>query len=116
MKLKICLLLLVVALLVSGCTFAKETHRETEIVNAVVTGVDYDPPRMQPMMVGKVMTIRRIPADYDIFVEYEGITKTLDSKELYELYENNIGGTIEMELITIFYDNGETRQRLERSD
>lgn len=115
MKIKICLLLLVVALLMVGCTITKEVSRETELVDAIVTSVDYDPPRTHPMMVGKVMTIRRIPADYDIYVEYNGITTSIDSRELYEYYENRIGETIQMEYITITYSNGEVRYRLERS-
>lgn len=116
MRTKICLLLLVVALLLTGCHIAKEVSREVELVDAIVTSVDYDPPRNQPMMVGKVMTIHRIPADYDVFVEYEGLTLTIDDKNLYEMYENRVGDTIQVKKVTIYYDNGDMRQRLERSD
>lgn len=116
MRTKICLLLLVVALLMTGCTIAKETSREVELVDAIVTGVDYDPPRNQPMMVGKIMTFQYIPADYDVFVEYEGLTLTIDDRNLYEMYENRIGDTIQVKKVTIYYDNGDMRQRLERSD
>lgn len=116
MKTKICLLLLVVALLLTGCHIAKEVSREVELVNAIVTGVDYDPPFSRPVMVGKVMTIHRTPADYDVFVEYEGLTLTIDDRNLYEMYENRIGDTIQVKKVTIYYDNGDMRQRLERSD
>lgn len=115
MRIKICLLLLVVALLVSGCAITKEVSREVELVDAVVTGVDYDPPYSRPVMVGKVITIHRTPADYDVFVEYNGCTATIDDKELYNYYENRIGETIQMEYITITYKNGEVRHKLERS-
>lgn len=116
MRTKICLLLLVVALLMTGCAIAKETSREVELVNAIVTGVDYDPPRNQPMMVGKIMTFQYIPADYDVFVEYEGLALTIDDRNLYEMYENRIGDIIQVKKVTIYYDNGDMRQRLERSD
>jgi len=115
MRTKICLLLLVVALLLTGCHIAKEVSREVELVDAIVTSVDYDPPRNQPMMVGKIMTFQHIPADYDIYVEYNGIIASIDSKELYEYYENRIGETIQMEYITITYNTGEVRYKLERS-
>lgn len=114
MKTKICLLLLVVALLLTGCHIAKEVSREVELVNAIVTGVDYDPPFSRPVMVGKVMTIHRTPADYDVFVEYEGLTLTIDDRNLYEMYENRIGDTIQVKKVTIYYDNGDMRQRLEQ--
>ena len=115
MKIKICLLLLVVALLMTGCVITKEVSRETEMVNAVVTGVDYDPPRTTYVLVGKIMVPQRHPADYDIFVEYNGTTATIDSEELYFYYENRIGESIQMEYITITYENGEVRHKLERS-
>lgn len=115
MRTKICLLLLVVALLMTGCAITKEVSREVELVDAVVTGVDYDPPSSRPLMVGKIITIQHIPADYDVFVEYNGVTATIDSKELYNYYENRIGETIQMEYITITYENGEVRYKLERS-
>lgn len=115
MRTKICLLLLVVALLISGCTITKEVSRETTMVDAIVTGVDYDPPRTTYVLVGKVMVPQCHPADYDIFVEYNGTTATIDSKDLYLYYENRIGETIQMELITITYENGEVRYKLERS-
>lgn len=116
MRTKICLLLLAVTLLMTGCTIAKETSREVELVNAIVTGVDYDPPFSRPVMVGKIMTIHCTPADYDVFVEYEGLTLTIDDRNLYEMYENRIGDTIQVKKVTIYYDNGDMRQRLERSD
>lgn len=115
MRTKICLLLLIVALLISGCAITKETKREVELVDAVVTGVDYDPPYSTYVLVGKVMVPQHHPADYDVFVEYEGLTLTIDDEDLYKIYENRIGDTIQVKLVTIYYENGDLRQKLERS-
>lgn len=116
MKIKICLLLLVVALLVSGCAITRETKREVELVDAVVTGVNYTPARTRIVIVGKTTIPQRISAKYQVMVEYEGLTLSINDEDLYKIYENRIGDTIQVKLVTIYYENGDLRQRLERSD
>lgn len=116
MRTKICLLLLVVALLMSGCSITKETHRETVMVDAVVVSCDYDPPWYQPVWTGKTASMIYHPADYDVTVEYDGMVATFDSETLYNAYKNRVGTTIKVNLVTIYYENGETRCRLERID
>ena len=112
MKYKICLLLLVIALLLSGCVIPKEVKRESENVVGVVVNTNYTPARIIPMRSGKVTTYIRYPAHYDVFVEYNGIKETFNDSFLYNNYK--IGDNINLILITIYYDNNEVRYKLER--
>lgn len=113
MKYKICLLLLVVALLLSGCAISKEVKRESENVIGVVVSTNYTPPRIIPINCGKVITFINQPASYRVTVEYNGIRKVFDDSFLYNNYK--AGDNINLTLITIYYDNGDLRQKLERS-
>ena len=113
MKYKICLLLLVIALLLNGCAISKEVKRESENVVGVVVNTNYIPARIIPMRSGKVTTYIRYPACYDVFVEYNGIKGTFNDSSLYNNYKT--GDNINLILITIYYNNGDLRQRLERS-
>ena len=74
MKYKICLLLLVVALLLSGCAIPKEVKRESENVIGVVVSTNYTPARIIPINCGKVITFINQPASYRVTVEYNGTT------------------------------------------
>ena len=114
MKYKICLLLLVVALLLSGCAISKEVKRESENVIGVVVDTNYTPPRIIPIHCGKVITLMNKPASYRVTVEYNGIRKVFDDSFLYNNYK--VGDNINLTLITIYYDNDEVRYKLERSD
>lgn len=113
---KICLLLLIVALLMSGCTITRESRRETEIISVMVVGVEYKPASSRPIVAGKSIIIQRIPAEYNVIVEYKGIHKVFDDKDLYDIYKDRVGDMMEVQLITIYYENGEVRQKIERSD
>ena len=113
MKYKICLLLLVVALLLSGCTISKEVKRESENVIGVVVSTNYTPARIIPINCGKVITFMSQPASYRVIVEYNGIRKVFDNSFLYNNYK--AGDNINLTLITIYYDNSDLRQKLERS-
>lgn len=114
MKTKICLLLLVVALLLSSCAISKEVKRETKNVVGVVIDTNFTPSRIIPMRCGKVTTFIRYPAHYSVYVEYNGIEEIFDDSFLYDNYK--VGDNIELTLITIYYDNGDVRYKLERSD
>ena len=113
MKYKICLLLLVVALLLSGCAISKEVKRESENVIGVVVSTNYTPARIIPINCGKVITFINQPASYRVIVEYNGIRKVFDDSFLYNNYK--AGDNINLTLITIYYNNGDLRQNLERS-
>lgn len=114
MKYKICLLLLVVVLLLSGCAFPKEVKRETENVVGVVVDTNFTPSRIIPMHCGKITTFIRQPARYSVYVEYNGIKETFNDSFLYDNYK--AGDNIDLVLITIYYDNGDIEYILERSD
>ena len=113
MKYKICLLLLVVALLLSGCVIPKEVKRESENVIGVVVSTNYTPARIIPINCGKVITFMSQPPSYRVTVEYNGIRKVFDDSFLYDNYK--AGDNINLTLITIYYDNDEVRYKLERS-
>ena len=114
MKYKICLLLLIVVLLLSGCVFPKEVKRETENVVGVVVDTNFTPSRIIPMHCGKITTFIRQPARYSVYVEYNGIEETFNDSFLYDNYK--VGDNIDLILITIYYDNGDIEYILERSD
>ena len=113
MKYKICLLLLVVALLLSGCVIPKEVKRESENVIGVVVSTNYTPARIIPINCGKVITFMSQPPSYRVTVEYNGIRKVFDDSFLYDNYK--AGDNINLSLISIYYDNDEVRYKLERS-
>ena len=113
MRTKICLLLLVVTLLLSSCAISKEVKRESENVIGVVVSTNYTPPRIIPINCGKVITFINQPASYRVTVEYNGIRKVFDNSFLYNNYK--VGDNINLTFITIYYDNGDLRQKLERS-
>ena len=114
MKYKICLLLLVVVLLLSGCVFPKEVKREAENVVGVVVDTNFTPSRIIPMHCGKITTFIRQPAHYSVYVEYNGIEEVFNDSFLYDNYK--VGDNIDLVLITIYYDNGDIEYILERSD
>ena len=114
MKYKICLLLLVVALLLGGCAFPKEVKRETQNVVGVVVDTNFTPSRIIPMHCGKITTFIRYPARHSVYVEYNGIEKVFNDSFLYDNYK--VGDNIDLILITIYYDNGDIEYILERSD
>lgn len=113
MRTKICLLLLVVTLLLSSCAISKEVKRESENIIGIVVSTNYTPPRIIPINCGKVITFINQPASYRVVVEYNGIRKVFDDSFLYNNYK--AGDNINLTLITIYYDNGDLRQKLERS-
>lgn len=95
--------LLVVCVLLVSC--AKLVSEETIQVEAIITEVDKDPPRM----VGKVI----MPSDFDIYFEYNGLKGSWDvNRKTYELYKDKIGDTIKCNLITYTYDDGTIKKRL----
>lgn len=114
MKIKICLLLLIVALLMSSCAIPKEIKRETQDVVGTVISTNYTPHRLIPVYCGKVITFMTQPAHYIVVVEYNGIRKTFDNSSMYNNYK--IGDNINLTLITIYYSNDNVEYKLERSD
>lgn len=98
-------LLITSMLLLTGC--AKEIDRKVEIVEGIVTDVNYRSSYMTPMYNAATKTTMLInhPADYDVYIEYNGKTYLLDSSNAYERCVGCVGKTIECEYTTIYYDN-----------
>lgn len=110
-------ILLVLALLcgimLTSC--AKLISTDTIEVEAVVAEKDYDPAYVTTRMImsGKVMIPQTIshPADYDIYLEYEGIRTEWDvDANTYDQYAE--GDAIKCYLITETYDDGTVKQKL----
>lgn len=114
MKYKICLLLLIVVLLLSGCAFPKEVKREIENVVGIVVDTNFTPSRIIPVHCGKITTFITQSARHSVYVEYNGIEEVFNDSFLYDNYK--VGDNIDLILITIYYDNGDIKYILERSD
>lgn len=107
-----CLIAIIALLLVIVISFGfaifspKQISEEKIEVEAIITEVDRDPPRL----VGK--TYRS--ADYDIYFEYQGIKGEWDvSRSIYNEYKDKVGQPIKCYLITRTYDDGSTKVTLE---
>lgn len=107
MKRKICMLLCLVGINFNLIACAKEIDRKVEIVEGVVTDVDYHSSYITPMYNAATKTTMLInhPADYDVYIEYNGKTYLLDSSNAYERCVGYVGKTIECEYTTIYYDD-----------
>ena len=111
MKRKICALLCLIGIGFNLVACAKEIDRKVEIVEGVVTDVNYRSSYMTPMYNASTKTTNFIhhPADYDVYIEYDGKTYLLDSSNAYERCIGCVGKTIECEYTTIYYDNNSTK-------
>lgn len=83
----------------------------TEYKNVEVTVVDKYHRGMYvvPMKIGKVTTMRTNPAVYRITVEYNGVEYSIKGKEIYEIYKDMVGKTVNATLEIKYYDNESVR-------
>lgn len=101
-------LILVVFLLscmfLAGC---ENVQPEKQIVTAVIVDKEYVKAQSKygyyfDAWKGKYRwKFKHFPAEYNVTIEYEGITKSYNNQQLYDSYQ--IGDEIEMELTT-YYD------------
>ena len=110
----IILILLIVTLMFSGC--AELVRSETMTVDAVVTDTYHRNAWMQPIRAGKVTTFVRHPAKNCVVVEYEEVTLTINDKDVYDQYKNNIGAIVQCELVMDYYDDGTCKRYLKFGD
>lgn len=89
-----------------------KTVTETQEVEATVTDVDYKGAWSQPVWTGKTMILIPHPAQYKVTFTYENVTLTVDDKDLYDFYKDNVGATIKCDLIIEYYDDGSIEQTL----
>lgn len=104
---KTSLILVVVLLSCMFLTGCENVQPEKQIVTAVVTDKEYVKAQSKygyyfDAWKGKYRwKFKNFPAEYNVTIEYEGITKSYDNQQLYDSYQ--IGDEIEMELTT-YYD------------
>jgi len=115
MKMIIGIILTIVLIITSifcftGC--AELINTEIQEVDATVTDIYHRAAWVQMMSTGKTMIPISHPAKYEVTFTYEDVTLTVDDKELYDYYKDKIGTTVKCDLITEYYDNGTTRQKL----
>lgn len=101
---------LILALVLLTCTIltgCENVQAERQRVTAAITEKNYVKEETKygyyfDALKGKMRwKWKHFPAEYNVTIEYEGITKTYDRRSLYDSYE--IGDEIEMELTT-YYD------------
>lgn len=108
--------LIVVGVALIGFIFYSETHfgeSKMIIVHGTVTAKEYVPAKTTLMTIstGKSFSTvpRHIPAEYNLTVEYEGKTITIDSEAKYNSYE--IGDSIPITKVTWYRKDGSIRRQ-----
>ena len=106
------LMVVFLAFALFGC--AKCINTEYKDVEVTVVGkyykdshtkVEYNVPLKMPMT-------KRVPATYQITVEYDGANYTIDGVDTYNKYKDLVGQTTIGTLEICTYDNGTTRKRI----
>lgn len=106
--------LVILATVILACFFltgCENVQPEKQMVTAVVTDKEYVKPHSDygyhfDAWKGKMRwKFKHYPAEYNVTIEYEGITNTLNNQSLYESYE--VGDEIEMELTTYYDENNQ---------
>lgn len=108
--------LIVVGLTLTGFLFYHETHfgeSKKIVVHGTITAKEYVPAKttLMPVSTGKSISAvpRHIPAEYNLTVEYEGKTITIDSEAKYNSYE--IGDSIPITNVTWYRKDGSIRRQ-----
>ena len=93
-----------------GC--AKLINTEYENVEVTVVDEYHRGMYVVPMKIGKVTTMRTVPAVYSITVEYNGVEYSINGKEIYEIYKEMVGKTVNETLEIKYYDNESVRYNI----
>ena len=110
---KIIILALIAVMLFCFAGCAKLISTETQEVEATVTDVYYQGAWVQMIPTGKTVIPISHPAQHKVTFTYENVTLTVNDKELYDRYKDNIGATVKCDLIIEYYDDGSTWRKLE---
>lgn len=96
--------------------FYHETHfgeSKKIVVHGTVTAKEYVPAKttLMPISTGKSISAvpRHVPAEYNLTVEYEGKTITIDSEAKYNSYE--IEDSIPITLVTWYRKDGTIKKQ-----
>lgn len=115
-KRKTLLFACLIAISLTGCK--KEVERKTEDVKGTVIDVNYQAayttvvPHYNAATKTTMLHTQHHPADYDTYIDYNGYTYELDSKEAYTTCKNKVGKEVDCEYTTIYYDNDTTKSFL----
>lgn len=96
-------LVLLLCIMLTGCKTA--VNVEDKPVTVTITDTYHRSAWMQPIHAGKVTTFITHPAQYNVVVEYENETYTLDNQELYDQYKDKIGEQAPAILRITLYDD-----------
>lgn len=102
LRLIFCCLLLSISL--AGCR--EVVNNETREVDVKIVDSQYEKSWLQTIPSGKSVIVIRHSATYEIKVEYEGVTYTIDNENIYELFKDEVGKTATGVLEIDYYDDG----------
>jgi len=99
-------ILLVVGFTITLVGCASVISVEYEDVSVTIVDEYHRGAWAQPVFIGKIITVVRHPATWQITVEYNGVEYTVSGSDTYNKYKDKIGQTVIGELETKTYDDG----------
>ena len=93
----------------TGCK--EVVDKESITVEAIVVDKYHRGYWVQPIMVGKVITVITHPAVWKTIFHYQGYEAEVSGSEVYGQYE--VGDTAECDLVTYYYDDSSIEIKLE---
>ena len=105
-------LIIIVCLVISLVGCAKLVSTEYENIEVNIVDTHYNGAWVQPISAGKVTTYVTHPAEYEVTVEYNGVSYTIDDENTYNRYKDKIGQTTIGTLEIRTYDNNEVKYNI----
>lgn len=112
---KLCLAILLICLTVSLVSCKEVDTYRHEKVEATVIKTSYTAYWIQLTPVGKTMMHIHHPAQYNVYLEYQGMKLHIDDEQIYEDIVNNDLSTYTIYKVTTIYTDGTYDTRLERA-
>lgn len=106
MKYKILITLILFVLLFSFTGCAECISTEYQDVEVTVVDEYYRGSWVQPVWTGKSMAMIPHSAEYNITVEYDGVTYNFYDEEIYYAYKDRVGEVVPGKLEIKTYDDG----------
>jgi hypothetical protein len=105
-------LIIILCLVISlvGCTKLISTEYKNVEVNVV--DIHHSAMWLQPIKAGKATTFITHPAEYDVTVEYNGVSYTIDDEDTYNRYKDKVGQTTIGTLEIRTYDNNTVKHNI----
>jgi len=105
-KLAIILISVMVLCSLVGCRKVVDTQEKE--VEVEITDAYYRAPHTTYNMVGKTYMSQVHPAEYRVYVEYDGAEYTISGQDVYEAYKESVGETVLGVLEITTYDDEST--------